>query len=118
MTKSKKIWYGIIAIVPVVLIAVLMIAYFTFFFSMFMNIPNGGNEPPKGLFIFLPIFFGLFILVGIVAIVGLILYIMHIVNNKKLTENERLIWIILLLMVTILAKPIYWYMKIWKEDSN
>lgn len=66
-------------------------------------------------------FMGMFALLFLISILtlGLLIYfIVHINNNKKLDNNEKLIWILVIIFVGMIGKPVYWYMKIWKDEEE
>ena len=46
----------------------------------------------------------------------LIFFIMHLLRHKALDSTERIIWILVFLFAGIIGYPIYWYMRIWKDD--
>jgi hypothetical protein len=49
--------------------------------------------------------------------IGLLVYfILHAAKHKKMDPTERVIWILVFVLGGIICYPIYWYMKIWKED--
>lgn len=45
----------------------------------------------------------------------LIYYIIHVVNNKMIDSNERLIGILVFIFANMIGFPIYWYMRIWRK---
>ena len=64
--------------------------------------------------------FQMFVMFGISVLfcLGLLVfYIIHAVNNKSLTSNDRLMWMLLFLFLYVIAFMIYWYLKIWQDKS-
>jgi hypothetical protein len=118
MSKSGKIITGILSFLPLLLFAGYFILFFSFFFQLFMNAGQGGKmENPD---VFMTQFISMFALIFLMVILtlGLLVYfIIHINNNKKLDSNEKLIWILIIIFVGMIGKPVYWYMKIWKEEE-
>jgi hypothetical protein len=117
MTKSKKIFLGALSLLPLVLMVVYIVLAMSMFFSMIRH-PlemEEGNFPPDLFFRgMLPA-----IIVGLVMAVasfGLLIYfIIHVVNNKNIDGNERLIWILVLIFAGMIGFPVYWYMRIWND---
>jgi hypothetical protein len=69
----------------------------------------------KSLVYFGPLFivgFGM----GILSIGLLIFFIMHLIRNKAMDSTERIIWILVFLFAGIVGYPIYWYMRVWKNE--
>jgi hypothetical protein len=116
MSKSGKIITGILSFLPLLFLT----GYFILFFSFFLQIINIGQNGKMGdPEIFMTQFIGMFamlFLVGILTLGLLIYFIIHINNNKKLDSNEKLTWILIIIFVGMIGKPVYWYMKIWKEE--
>jgi Phospholipase_D-nuclease N-terminal len=117
MTKSKKMFLGALSLLPLLLMVVYLVLAMNMFFSMIrhpLEIENGQFPPALFLEGMLPA-----LLVGIVmgiASIGLLIYfIIHVVNNKNIDGNERLIWILVLIFAGMIGFPVYWYMRIWKD---
>jgi len=113
MSRSSKLFIGILSFLPIVLLVVM-------FFMILRLIPTfiewDNYEPaPQEVFsLFGPIFilgFGM----GILSIGLLIFFIMHLIRNKMMDSTERIIWILVFLFAGIVGYPIYWYMRIWKD---
>jgi hypothetical protein len=56
---------------------------------------------------------------GMVAIASIVvLFVWFIVDacqSPQIPETERVTWILLLVLGNVLALPIYWYLKIWRD---
>jgi hypothetical protein len=113
MSRSSKIFVGILSFLPILLL-------FVFLFLMFSMIPEfmrwEGHEPdPYEVFgAFTPIIF-IAIAMSILSLGLLIFFIMHLVRSKTMDSTERIIWILVLLFAGIIGYPIYWYMRVWKD---
>ena len=112
MSRSSKLFIGILSFLPIILLAVL-------FFMVIGLIPTfveWDHDPaPQEVFSsFAPLFivgFGM----GILSIGLLVFFIMHLVRHKGMDSTERIIWILVFLFAGIVGYPIYWYMRIWKD---
>lgn len=116
MSRSKKIIIGILSFLPIVLIAI----YFVQFYTFFLNMLDWGayDEPdPREFFrTFMPIF--LMILIKVLISIGLLIYfLINLINNKKIDSGERIVWILTFIFVGFIAYPLYWYMRIWNDQS-
>jgi hypothetical protein len=111
LSKSKRKMLGVLSIWPLIYIVIFTILIFSisgfrpFTFSSQNNI---------FLIVFIPV-----MIVHVLTIVcglGLMIYfIIHAVKSTKLTQEMKIIWIILLVMFYTIVSPIYWYVNIWKE---
>ncbi len=115
MSRSTKLFVGILSFLPILLLLV-------FFFMFFRMIPEfmqweGRDPEPYEMFdTFMPVFF-IAIFMSILSLGLLIFFIMHLVRNKTMDSTERIIWILVLLFAGIIGYPIYWYMRVWKDGT-
>ena len=114
MSRSSKLFIGFLSFLPIIL-------FFVFFIWIFSLIPRfiewDRYEPgPQEVFSA----FGPMVIVGfglgILSLGPLIYFIMHLVRNKTMEATERIIWILVFLFAGIIGYPIYWYMRIWKDE--
>ena len=119
MSSSKKIWLGILTFLPFILV----IIYFTLFFSFFLgNIhqleQTHHDEFPLELIqnifvIFIPIFFAI-----ITSLIIMIYYIVHANNNPNNDNGKKIMWTILLIFVTSISSLVYYFVEILPSKSK
>lgn len=112
----NKFWQGFFALAPIIMVFVLLMAYFLFLFFVFNNIDalESSEEYSSslilgniGIFLFF-VFFMVLISVG-----SLVYYIVHAANNPNLRENNMLlIWILLFVFANGIGQLIYWIIEI------
>ncbi len=60
-----------------------------------------------------------YIFPAVVLSLGLfIFYIVHIIQNRSLDTEKRMLWIVITFITYAVATPIYWYIHIWKNKSR
>jgi len=118
MSRSSKLFIGILSFLPIVLLIVMFFMILRLF-PTFIEWSNKGDsyEPaPQEVFsLFGPMFiigFGM----AILSLGLLIFFIMHLIRNKMMDSTERIIWILVFLFAGIVGYPIYWYMRVWKDN--
>jgi hypothetical protein len=118
MSRSSKLFIGILSFLPIILLVILFFMVLRLF-PAFIDWSNKGDnyEPaPQEVFsLFGPLFivgFGM----GILSFGLLIFFIMHLIRNKAMDSTERIIWILVFLFAGIVGYPIYWYMRVWKNE--
>ena len=120
MSRSKKILLGILTLLPVLCIGL----YIFFFFSFFFDIA-GGNEPEISE-VFPAKFRFLFLMIITALVSGfamMIYYIIH-VNKSDMKSDNKLIWILILVLASGLGNIAYYLVEILgigknkKSDSN
>jgi hypothetical protein len=115
MSKNIKIVVGLLTLLPLMGI----IFYMWAFFRMFMSIATSGGAPDAvGFQENFASFFGTLLFIMVLNIGLLIFYIVHVVKNKALTSDERLMWILLFIFISFISFGIYWALKIWGEEEK
>lgn len=115
MNKNTKILLGILSFIPFLAIA----GYFFFIFKMiilgsFSSIE--GDNPMNFFRTFIP----LFLMMGIGVLVGLGLFVYYLIcaiRDVSASENDKLLWILLLVFLSYLVYPFYWYIRIWSNPD-
>lgn len=114
MSRSSKLFIGILSFLPIILLVVFFIMIFSMF-HVFFEWDKYEPAPQEVFSTMAPLFvlgFGM----GILSIGLLIFFIMHLIRNKAMDSTERIIWILVFLFAGIVGYPIYWYMRVWKDS--
>lgn len=123
MTRSKKIWIGILSFLPLFFSAVLLVYMFTAFLPTILELDQRGSEVlPPALFFsrFMP-FILLCVFLGILHLGLMIYFIIHAINNQRVKSEERIIWVLVFIFASSIGFPVYWGIRIWpaeKPESN
>jgi|SRR6516164_5115032 hypothetical protein len=114
MSKSAKIFLGILTFLPFVF----FIFYLGFILQFVRDFMFYHNRPPEDFFFQMwPAFIAIGLLV--IAKIGLLIfYLIHAINNKRIDSTERIVWIFVFIFVGMIGYPIYWYLRIWKDDRE
>ena len=111
MSKAKKF-----VILGFTLYPVGYIIYFmSFMFSMVARLDDPSSMGAVTMF---QSIFVLHILAMLIMMVILAIYAIHLVKNKYLKDEMRIVWAILLFFGNMITMPVYWYMHIWKEPQS
>jgi uncharacterized membrane protein len=114
MSKNSKVMIGLLSFLPIILLIVLFIMFFSLFPRFF---EWEQYEPaPQEIFSAFGPFIILAIAMSILSFGLLIFFIIHLIKHKNTNGTERAVWILAFLLGGIISYPIYWYMKIWRED--
>ena len=116
MSQGNKTVAGILSFLPFAAFLIYMIAFFGFFLQMAPEITHHGDweEANYTGFVYIIIFA---IVLGIVSIGVLVYFIIHVVNNKQIDSTERLVWILIFIFTGMIGYPIYWYMRILRNQT-
>lgn len=118
---NNKSLQTFLAIGPIVLFILCIVSYFVFFFSMFMNIKEmeETNEPPMAFFGGMIVFVIGFLLAMIISFLSIIYFIIHAAKNPLLEDgNMRVVWILILVLVSGIGNFIYWLVEIRMKNPK
>lgn len=119
MTRSQKVFVGILAFLPLIASAIFAVYFFTAFFPEIMRMEHEhGDVPPEFFFSNMIGFFATVIILVFVQLGLMIYFIIHALNNKRVKNEERIIWVLLFIFVSTIAYPIYWGIRIWPEEKT
>jgi uncharacterized membrane protein len=116
MQRNQKILLGILSFIPLISIITYLVIMFKFVFNVMANKGQDLAEPTEFLSSFLPAI----ILVVIGALLGTFLFIYFLIlaiKDKSSKENDRILWVLLLVLVSPLAFPLYWYVRLWTNPN-
>jgi ABC-type multidrug transport system permease subunit len=114
MSKNSKIFLGILTILP--LIGLLLTL--SLFFSAFLNLNRRGAPDAVALSNNIGSMLIITVILTFLSLGLMIYYIVHAVNNKSISNDERLIWILLFIFLSHITFIIYWVMRIWNDNNN
>lgn len=109
LSKSQKILVGFLTLLPFV-----MLPYFLFkFFTLALRMAEYDGRADEEEILYVVLSFILPIIIMTLLSIGLLIfYIVHLIKNKNLDNNERIIWVLLFVFLGLFAFPIYFFLKI------
>jgi hypothetical protein len=117
MSRSKKIFIGILAFLPLISAAVFLIYFFAAIFPELIRLEQQHGDVPPDFFFGNMVGFIASVIILVFLQLGLMIYfIIHTINNKRVKNEERIIWVLLFIFVSSIAYPIYWGIRIWPEE--
>ncbi len=116
MTSNSKLLVGILSFIPFTGLIVYLVYFFSFFFGAILHEEPPAGDPGEFVLQFIP----LFIILGITSVVGLGMFIYLLIcaiKDVSATENDKILWILLIVFLSYLIFPFYWYFRIWKNPD-
>ncbi|MCB0798670.1 MAG: PLDc N-terminal domain-containing protein, partial [Chitinophagales bacterium] len=103
---------GILSVLPIVLMVNFLIKLFTGILPDMIRLNESGQEVSASdiLHLFGP-FFTIAILWGLLHMILLVWFIVHLMQDKTTTSNDRLVWLLLLIFLNPFSFPFYWYFR-------
>lgn len=119
MTKTKKIWLGILSFLPLISSFILIIASFNAIFSnrVWDQHYEAGEVSPFWIIGNLAYVIIWAVIVGIIQLVLIVYFIILAVQNHQIESTERIIWILVFIIASTLSLPIYWGIRIWPKEK-
>jgi len=114
MSRNSKLFIGLLSFLPIILVFILLFMILRLV-PTFIEWDNYEPAPQEVFGVFGPVFF-LCIFLGILSLALLIFFIMHLIRHKAMDSTEKVIWILVFLFAGIVGYPIYWYMRVWKNE--
>lgn len=106
--KTNKILYGFLAFGP---IGLLVVAIGSLFLTEMLDIPHRDQMALMPL-VMIAMFGG-----GILGVVSLVMHILHVQKNPRIPADQRMIWILAIVMANGIASIAYFFMYIVKEGD-
>ena len=120
MSTVKKVFLGLLSVLPLVMLVI----YMNTFFSVMMPVFRHAGQPEliqeammNQIMDNIAWIVATGLLMGITSLSALIYFLVHAINNTAIDSSERLVWILVFIFAGVLAKPVYWYMRIWKQPA-
>jgi len=117
-TVGKSWWGGILSVLPIFFMIGFLINLFTRILPNMIQLTESGEEVSATdiLRLFGP-FFSFAILWGMLHLVLLVWFIVHLMQDKTTTSNDRLVWLLLLIFLNPFSFPFYWYFRMYRPVS-
>lgn len=113
MKRSHKLLLLFLTLLPVLMLPVLIF----WIIGGGMQIENMDNPDSAT-----PFFVGgmmiWILLIGLISTIVFIYYLIHVIRNKQIEQNEKILWVVLFLFIGFISHLVYFYMRIWKEPEN
>tara|TARA_A100000171_G_scaffold53100_1_gene76842 strand:+ start:2156 stop:2539 length:384 start_codon:yes stop_codon:yes gene_type:complete len=121
MTKSKKIWLGILTFLPIAFIIIYIICFALYMMTcvdvLDSEMGDSNVTDPSPFFAFFGIMFVMMFFTIISAIGLMIYYIIHANNNPKFDSNQKLLWILVQVFAGGIGNIVYYFVEILPKDT-
>ncbi|MBR9859154.1 hypothetical protein GYB22_00085 [bacterium] len=119
MSKNTKVILGILSFLPIVAGVAMFIFFFQFFIALIQESGSGQVSPD-----FIEdelgsiMMFSFLVIVTSIASLGLMVtFIIFSIKDRSASENQQLLWALLLFFMGPIVFPIYWYIRIWDNPD-
>jgi hypothetical protein len=113
--QSKSWLFGILAVLPIILLVKLLINFFTRALPELIRLTESGEHISAGdILQLLSPFITVAILFGLLHFFLLVWFIVHLMQDKTTTQTDRIVWLLLLIFLNPFSFPFYWYFRMYK----
>jgi MFS family permease len=112
--KTNKTVYGLLAFGP---LAIFLIGFIGFITTMMMRPGYRSNYSEEAELVIVVLFVVALLIGTVLGIISLIMYILHINKNPRVPEDQRIAWILGMVLVGNIASIVYFFMYIMKEEE-
>ena len=87
--------------------------YFVFFIGvMAVSVLRGNGEPDDDFLIPFGVLFALHMLAIVIALLTTVFFVIDVFRNPRVGQDQRVLWLIVLLLAGVVAMPIYWWLYV------
>ena len=115
MSKAGKITLGILTFLPYLLLGIYFI---TMTFVLKDSTPVQYGRIPFPLMTNVVWMLFILLLAGLLSFGLLMYYIVHAINNPELGSQEKISWVLFMVIISGVTCPLYWYSRIWKTHDT
>lgn len=119
---NNRTLQGFLALAPLVSLVFIFVGYFVFIFSLISNSSQLENKPddfPTEILGGIAVIFIFIFLSVIISLLSLIYFIIHAAKNPNLEQNNmRLVWILIIVLVSGIGNLIYWIAEIQTKKTK
>lgn len=112
IAKPIAVLIGILTAWPIVYI----LGFMAFIFNSFHRVP--AVRDPRAVFqsfqVLMIFHFGTMLIIA--ALVTF--YIVHVFKSSALLGQKQALWAVVLLLGSVIAMPVYWYLYVWREATR
>jgi hypothetical protein len=113
--RTNKTLYGFMAFGP---LGIILAGFFLLFAALASTGMLNDGPMPDAAAVSMLGFLGLMMVGAILSLVSMIMYIVHISKNKAIPEDQRIFWILGMVLANGITNIIYFFVYITKEDPN
>jgi intracellular septation protein A len=73
---------------------------------------RGGGDPDNDLLIPFGVLIGLHLATMLIIMAAAVAYVVHAWRNPRIDKDQRLLWVLVLLLGAPIAMPIYWWLHV------
>jgi hypothetical protein len=111
---------GVLSFVPLIFSGIAFALFIRTILKGFSELLTYDDQYPDLTNAFFADYIWIFIIISLCSILGLALmvtYIIFAVKDQSATENDKVLWVLLLVFFNFIAFPLYWYFRLWKNED-
>lgn len=110
LTKGKKLALGFATAFPIAYLLCFFVIVLFFVVSTALGVR--AFAPPRDMNLIFMLIFPLHFLTIFVSMALMVIYVIHVMQNPKLSQNDRTMWALVIFLGNLIAMPIYYFMQV------
>ncbi|MFY0644819.1 MAG: hypothetical protein JXR19_10170 [Bacteroidia bacterium] len=118
MNKNNKIIWGVLSFLPLVVLVISFISVINHFTPYLIDAIHGEEilDPaeliPNIMYVWIAL-----IVIGLISSVIWVVFLVFSIRDQSCTNDEQILWVLLLLFGNVIVLPIYWYFRLWNNPE-
>lgn len=117
-SRSARLWLGIVTGWPLLYLFLFIAGFALTIASGALQMKSPPQEPPPALAAGFGVLFLAHCLTTFATFALIVVYVISVINNPRLDQTMRIIWILLVLLGSMISMPIYWYLYMWRDPAE
>lgn len=123
LSKRTKIILGIATLWPIIYVGLFIVLWFTLVFVLAFTAASApSSSAPAAFPPAFPVFFfaimALHFLTMLWSLALLAIYIVDVFKNKRMDQEKKALWAVVLFLGNVFAMIVYWYLYVWREPQD
>jgi hypothetical protein len=116
--SRKSIVLGIVSFAPLVGFAAALVTFLTLFLRLKAAADDPFGPEPTGLDSGFSLYMVLVLMSALASMVACVALIVDALTSVSVTSDQRIMWVVVLVLANVVAFPIYWYVIHWRAHRR
>jgi magnesium-transporting ATPase (P-type) len=116
--SRKSIALGIVSFAPLVSLAAALVTFFMLFLRFKQAVDDPFGPEQTSLDSGFSLYLVLLVISAVTSMVAFVALVVDAITREALTQDQRIMWVVVLVLANVVAFPIYWYVVHWRAQRR